>query len=261
MRPTVDGVVGLARAAGEILMRHFGRLLTVEKKGARDLVSAADRESEAYIVDALRRSFPGHGIVAEESAAQVISSGPAWIVDPLDGTTNFVYGIPQFAVSIAFVQDGLPQLSCVLNPASGECYTAERGAGAWSGQERLRVRTEERLSEALLATGFAYRLEELEDDNTEHWRRMSRESRGLRRFGAAALDLAWVAAGRFDGFWEWQLAPWDVAAGALLVSEAGGVVTDRRGGQEWLFGRSIVAANSTLHAELLRVLGQPIRPV
>ena len=125
-------------------------------------------------------------------------------------------------MSIAFVQDGLPQLACVLNPASGECYTAERGAGAWSGQERLRVRTEERLSEALLATGFAYRLEDLEDDNTEHWRRLSRQSRGLRRFGAAALDLAWVAAGRFDGFWEWQLAPWDVAAGALLVSEAGG---------------------------------------
>ena len=196
-----DFVETIAREAGEILMRHAGRLAGFERKGRRDLVTAADLEAEAHLVRRIRERYPAHAILAEESTSQ---QGPAehwWILDPLDGTTNFIYGIPHFAVSVAYWQSGTPILGCVYNPALEECFRAERGAGAHLGGRRLAVRQETDLGDALLATGFHYRRDEQPDSNLQHVTDLALACRDLRRLGSAALDLCHVALGRVDGYW------------------------------------------------------------
>ncbi len=251
----LDFLETLVREAGEILLRHHGALERIEKKGARDLVTVADRESEAHVIARLRAAFPEHRILAEETASTEAIAGRQWIIDPLDGTTNFVYGIPHFAVSIGYYEDGLPVAAAVFNPLLSECYLAAAGKGATKNGRPLQVRREARLEEAVLCTGFSYRLEEKADSNLGHWSDFATRTRGLRRLGSAALDLCYVAEGRYDGFWELHLSPWDVAAGALVAREAGAVVSDRRGGGDWLVGGSVVAANAALHREILGVLG------
>jgi len=245
-----------ARDAGELLLTHLGRLDAGEirsKSAERDLVTRADVESERLIVDRLRASFPAHAIEAEEEVrdAGERRRGPRWYVDPLDGTVNFVHRIPMFCVSIALYVDGEPEAAVVHAPRLGEHFHARRGAGAYLNERRLGVSSAASLGEAILATGFPYRRNELEHDNLANFARVFHRVRGLRRMGSAALDLAYVAAGRIDGFWELHLSPHDVAAGALLVREAGGRVTDADGGGDWLHGGHIAAAGEALHARLL----------
>jgi myo-inositol-1(or 4)-monophosphatase len=245
-----------AAAAGELLLGYLGRIergAVGTKSAARDLVTEADVASERLIVGRLRAAFPEHAIEAEEETRDPgeRGRGARWFVDPLDGTVNFVHGLPIFGVSIALYVDGLPEVAVVHAPRLGSAWHAARGRGAWCGERRASVSPAASLGESILATGFPYRRNELEHDNLANFGRFFHDVRGMRRMGSAALDLAWVAAGRLDGFWELHLAPHDVAAGALLVREAGGVVTDADGGEDWLFGGHIVAAGPGL-AEAIR---------
>ncbi len=240
-----------AQAAGAVLLEHFGRLRPgeVASKGvARDLVTAADLESERVLVARLREHFPSHAIEAEEEThdARGAVDGPRWFLDPLDGTVNFVHGLPVFSVSLGLWSGGEPEVGVVYAPRLGEMFCALRGGGATLNGEPLRVSSAATLGEALLATGFPYRRETLAHSNLENFCAFFYDVRGLRRLGSAALDLAYTAAGRFDGYWELHLAPHDVAAGGLLVREAGGVVRDADGGEDWLRGGSVVASGPAL---------------
>jgi myo-inositol-1(or 4)-monophosphatase len=242
-----------ARAAGESLRATLGRLDPARigtKSAARDLVTEADVQSERILVDALRRAFPGHAIEAEEEVKDADDGRPRWFLDPLDGTVNYVHRLPFFAVSMGLLVEGVPEVAVVHAPALGETFHAVRGGGAFVGEERLSVRPTRTLGEAILATGFPYRRSELRPNNLENFSALFLECRDLRRFGSAALDLAYVAAGRLDAYWELWLAPHDVAAGALLVREAGGLVTDLEGGEGWLRDGHILAAGAALHALL-----------
>lgn len=245
-----------AVAAGELLLSYFGRLSSsqIGSKGvARDLVTEADVESERLIVARLREEFPDHHIEAEESPpdAETDELRPRWFIDPLDGTTNFVHGLPIFAVSMGLYVGREPQVAVVHVPRVGETFTAVRGGGAWLGETPLQVSTSTALGDSVLGTGFPYRRNELEHSNLENFGRFFYDVRGMRRLGSAAVDLAYTAAGRLDGFWELHLAPHDLAAGALLVREAGGVVTDGSGGENWLRGGSLVAAGTGIHAAMV----------
>lgn len=253
--------IQIAEGAGAILTRRFQKLQQseVEHKGRTDLVSVADRESEAYVITRLKENFAGHGIVAEESDPQPGRGALTWYIDPLDGTTNYVHGYHAFSVSMGLYEGSEPLVAVVHAPALGETFHAVRGGGAWLGDRPLAVSKAERLIDSLVVTGFACIRDDLEKNNLQNFIRLMGETQGVRRVGSAALDLAYVAAGRFEAFWELCLAPWDVAAGALLVKEAGGEVTDFLGGRDWLHGRHIVGTNRAVHT-LLRDKLDPIDP-
>lgn len=259
MEPSTDELAGIlevavaaARDAGEVLLEHLGHLREDQvgsKSAARDLVTAADVASERLLTTRLREAFPDHAIEAEEETRDA-PGGPGelrWLIDPLDGTNNFVHQLPCFAVSMGLYRGGEPLVGVVHLPRLGETFTATAGGGAFLDGRAIRVSRATGLSEAILATGFPYRRGELEHDNLANFGRFFYDVRGLRRMGSAAIDLAYTAAGRFDGFWELHLTPYDVAGGALLVLEAGGVVTDADGGQDWLRSGHIVAAGPGLH--------------
>ena len=252
----------LAERAGEVLMEHFrplGRAEVVAQKGqVRNWVTAADTASEELIVAAIRERFPGHSINAEESGEHAGDGRHVWYVDPLDGTVNFTHGFPFFAVSIGFVVDGVPVLGAVRAPALRETFAGKVGVGAELNGTPIGVSGTEVLIEALLATGFSYVRNEHPDHNVDNFADLVMRSRDIRRAGAAAIDLCYVAAGRFDGFWEVHLSPWDVAAGSAIIRAAGGTVSDFRGGEEFIAGRNIVATNGKIH-ELLRTGLQPLR--
>jgi myo-inositol-1(or 4)-monophosphatase len=246
-----------AREAGAILMEHFGRLDPARigsKSTARDLVTEADLAGERCLVARLRAAFPGHAIEAEETVRDAESDRPRWFLDPLDGTVNFVHRLPSFAVSLGLVVDGEVEVALVHAPRLEESFHAVRGGGAYLGDVRLAVSTTSALADSILATGFPYRRPDARSSNLENFAALLPQVRDLRRMGSAALDLAYVAAGRFDGFWELHLAPHDVAAGALLVREAGGRVSDLDGGEDWLRGGHIVAAGPALHESLRKRL-------
>jgi myo-inositol-1(or 4)-monophosphatase len=251
-----DVAVGAALEAGEILMQHFGRLAPADissKSIERDLVTAADVAAERALVARLRAEFPQHAIEAEEETHDAAREGDdlRWFLDPLDGTLNFVHRLPAFAVSMGLYRGREPLVAVVHAPRLAETFVATRGGGAFLNGERLHVSRATSLGDAILATGFPYRRGHLEHDNLANFGRFFYDVRGLRRMGSAAVDLAYTAAGRFDGFWELHLQPHDVAAGALLVREAGGVITDCDGGDDWLRAGHIVAAPPALH-ELIR---------
>ena len=261
----IDVAREIAEEAGETLLESFGRLTASEirRYGARDVVTSADQGAEALIQRRLKAAFPKHRILGEESgrgqsAREMASEGPVWIVDPLDGTVNFVQGIPMFCVSIGYVEDGEPLLGVVHAPALGQTFWGAPGSGAFENERPLAVSVTPMLEDAVLATGFAYDRNRLEDTNFDNLVAIGMRSRGLRRMGAAALDLAYVASGRLDAFWELHLNAWDVAAGAALIRAAGGKVTDQRGGEDWLFGRHLVATNGLLH-EPLRTALAPLK--
>ena len=242
-----------AREAGDLLLGYLGRLAGTRirsKSAARDLVTEADVASERLLVERLRGAFPDHAIEAEEEVRDAPGAGPRWFLDPLDGTINFVHEIPAFAVSMGLFVDGRPEVAVVHAPRLGETFTAVRGGGAFLNGQAIHVSDTDRLGDAILATGFPYRRGELEHDNLANLGRFFYDVRGLRRLGSAAIDLAYVAAGRMDGYWELHLSPHDVAAGALLVREAGGVVTDPAGGEDWLRGGHVVAAGPGLQAQI-----------
>jgi len=252
----------IARKAGDGLRAAYHRPREIEYKGEIDLVTQADRDSEAAIVAALREHFPDHAILAEEAAGAgaegyISRDVPMWVVDPLDGTTNFAHGFPVFAVTMALVDGGEPVVGVTYDPMRDELFSAARGRGAQRNGEPIRVSETGTLRKALLATGFPYDRHVAEDNNIESLSRFIRRAQGIRRAGAAALDLAYVACGRLDGYWEFRLHPWDVGAGILLVREAGGVVTDYagwRGSDLPLCGAEIVASNGRIHEDMVGVL-------
>lgn len=242
------------RAAGRHQMKFFGQTQKVEHKGEIDLVTSVDRESEEKIVRILVRAYPGHGILAEEGALTRGKGGYLWVVDPLDGTTNYSRGFPYFCVSIALAFRGRIIVGAVFNPVLDEIFTATRGGGAFLNGKRIRVSKQEDLDGGFLATGFPYDIRRSKRNNLGHFARFATRCLAIRRAGSAALDLAGVACGRFDGFWELKLKPWDLAAGTLLVSEAGGRVTSPGGGTWSLKQADVVASNGGVHGQMLDVL-------
>jgi myo-inositol-1(or 4)-monophosphatase len=247
---------GLAREAGTMLQDGHGTVGRggVGYKGWRNLVTELDLAVEKHVAGRIEKAYPEHSILAEEGAAKEGTSEHRWIIDPLDGTTNYVHRHPFYCVSIGLEDREGPLLGVIYAPRLGEFYSCFRGEGAELNGKRIQVSGEADLGRSLLASGFAYGKGGPEDRNLDNWARLSIVSRGLRRCGSAALDLAYVADGRYDGFWELGLNPWDVAAGALLVQEAGGRVTDCRGGDGYADGRSIAATNGAIHSGLLEQL-------
>lgn len=245
----------IAREAGAILLAGLGEVHQIHLKGtAVDLVTELDLRSEDYLVRRLQAQYPDDRIRGEESGKHGTGRGE-WLIDPLDGTTNYAHGVPIFCVSIAYLRDGQPLVGVVHDPTRAETFWAERGAGAWLGSEPIRVSQTEALDRSLLVTGFPYNIQSTEDDNLAEYSYFSKRTRGVRRLGAAAIDLVYVANGRFDGFWELVLEPWDVAAGWLIVSEAGGKVT-RIDGQADVLREpvSILATNGRIHDQMLEAL-------
>ncbi len=245
----------IAYAAGRVLRDTLVEGLSVEHKGEIDLVTDADRAAEALIVEAIQHQFPDHKILAEEEGAVgPASSTSQWVVDPLDGTTNFAHRFPYFSVSTAFLQDDELLLGVVYDPMADEMYTAVRGEGAWLNDHPIAVSYTDTLQRSLLATGFPYNVASTDRDNVEEYRHLVRRTQGVLRLGSAALDLCQVAAGRLDGFWEFELKPWDTAAGALIVQEAGGTVTTLDGKTFSIESGEVLASNGRLHDPLIQAL-------
>ncbi|MBM3293442.1 MAG: inositol monophosphatase [Candidatus Aminicenantes bacterium] len=242
-----------ALEAGALLSRDYHRLGEVRFKGEINLVTATDQASQDLIFGRLSARFPGHDFLAEEGLARVGGSAFRWVFDPLDGTTNFAHRFPVFCVSIALEGEGRLVCGVVHNPMSGETFWAEAGEGAWLDGRRIRVSSVDDLVRSLVATGFSYDIRESRANMAEH-DRVLLKAQGVRRCGSAALDLCGVACGRFDGFWELKLNPWDTAAGALLVAEAGGRVTDFEGRPADIYRPEVVASNGRIHEALIGVL-------
>ena len=255
MHPLVNIGIRAARAAGGVILRYVDRVdtLRVTAKAANDFVSEVDREAERVVMETIRRSYPKHGFLAEESGHHA-GDDSVWIIDPLDGTTNFLHGFPQFCVSLALRQRGRVEHAIVFDPMRQDLFTASHGAGAQLNDRRIRVTNRRSMDGALLGTGFPFKEDADVDGYLAGLRPMMRDAAGIRRAGSAALDLAYVAAGRLDGFWEYRLQPWDLAAGALLVQEAGGICTDPNGGDRWLEKGDIVAGTPKVHAAMLERL-------
>ncbi len=252
-------MIAAARKAARALKRDFGELekLQVSLKGPANFVTAADRRAEETLYQELSKARPGYGFLGEEGGVREgADKSHRWIVDPLDGTTNFLHGIPQFAISIALEREGIMVAGLVYNPATEEMFMAERGKGAFLNEGRIRVAARQTLADAVIACGLPHRGRGELELGTREIGAMQREVAGLRRFGAAALDMAWVAAGRLDGYWERNIKPWDIAAGLILVREAGGFVSDCDGGDDMLTKGHIVAGNEAIQKEVVRVLKQ-----
>lgn len=255
MEPDLSNIETFARTAGEILRKGFGQKIRIDRKGVIDLVTEMDRESESYLLKAIRERYPHHQIITEESGVIEGEARQTWYIDPLDGTVNYAHGVPIFSVSIAYAEDGQVVLAGIYDPVQDEFYSAERGSGSWLNGVTLHVSEETMLDQSLLVTGFPYDIRTNPENNLDHYVDLTLRSRGVRRLGSAAIDLAYIAAGRFDGFWEVRIHSWDIAAGSLLVEEAGGLVTDIHGGPDFLSPNpSILATNGFIHEEMLSVL-------
>lgn len=260
MHPSLNIAIKAARRAAQIINRasHDLDLIKVAQKRQSDFVTEVDQAAEAAIIEILREGTPDYGILAEETGQREGQGkdGPAWqwIIDPLDGTTNFIHGFPQYAISIALAYEGVVQHGVIYDPNRNELFTASRGAGAFLNERRIRVAKRTRLQEALIGTGFPYRSFDHIEAYLAIFRDLTQKSAGIRRPGAASLDLAYVACGRLDGFWEFGLAPWDMAAGALLVSEAGGLVSDLAGETNYLETGNIVAGSPKIFGPLIQLI-------
>src|SRR5712691_2965251 len=248
----LETAVEIAREAGALLTTWFERRVTVETKGEYDLVTEADRSSERLVVERLRTHFPSHGIVAEEGGGHESSSEYRWYVDPLDGTTNFAHGFPCFNVTLALEQAGELIAGVIYDPTRNEMFAAERGSGAYLNNRRIRVSKVQRLEDTLVATGFPSRKRH-QNVNVHFYYQLAMVTHGVRRAGSAALDLAYVASGRLDGFWEFGLNPWDMAAGILLIEEAGGKCSDMQGGPVDIRGPHLLATNAVIHQQIVEV--------
>ena len=255
MHPLLNIGMRAARAAGDYIAREIDRAdgISVEIKGKNDFVSEVDKNAEGIIVETIKKSYPAHAFLAEESGR----SGEheyLWIIDPLDGTTNFLHGFPHFAVSIALLHKDRLDQAVIYDPLKQEMFTASRGKGAQLNNKKIRVSAHKGLAGALLGTGFPFGEGKALDKFLETFRILYPQVAGIRRAGAAALDLAYVACGRLDGFWEYDLKPWDVAAGALLVQEAGGISSELSGATDYLYNGNIISANPRIVKAMLKAL-------
>ncbi len=244
------------RDAGQILLEKFGRKINITKKGDINLVTEADLASEALIIERIKSYYPKHSILAEEAGNAVIIGGEntwKWIIDPLDGTTNYAHGYPCFCVTLALEHEGEIVLGVTFDPTRNELFAAERGRGATLNNKPIRVSETEEMGNALIVTGFPYDFKD-RADFARHFEDMLLSTRGVRRDGSAAIDMAYVACGRFDGFWEEGLNPWDVAAGVLLIEEAGGQVSYYNGSKFSIYTPPILASNGLLHGEMTKIL-------
>jgi len=250
----LEFVEELARGGGGILRKSYGRRQTIHFKGEINLVTDVDRESEAYILGRIRDRFPDHGLLSEESPERRSPSPYRWIVDPLDGTTNYAHGYPCFCVSVAVEHEGAVVAGAVYDPLLDESFTASKGGGAFRNGERIAVSEIAELRRSLLATGFAYDVKTSTDDNFDYFHAFVLTGQAIRRDGSAALDLCYLACGRFDGFWELKLKPWDTAAGLLVLHEAGGISTRLDGGTYDIHQPDLLASNGLIHAQMAEVL-------
>ena len=257
VRPLTAEAISLAREAGRILRRRFRTAVPVTVKGPADIVTATDIEVQSLIVRRIRRKFPTHGILAEEGLDATAGTEWRWIVDPLDGTKNFAHGLPSFCVSIAAERDGRVELGVVLDPVHDELFLAIRGCGAWCNGRRIRVSEARALRQSFLGTGLPHRVRRFAGSVGRTFSRFATLSLGVRDRGAGALDLCYVACGRFDGYWEIDQSPWDIAAGGLIVEEAGGRMSSFHGGPFDIFGGETVASNGKIHDQILAVLAMP----
>jgi myo-inositol-1(or 4)-monophosphatase len=255
MKPALSDLQQLARQAGELLRLGYEHEHQVDYKDVIDLVTEVDRQSEAFLLGEIQRLFPGHQIVSEEIGLVPGREVDQWYVDPLDGTVNYAHGIPIFTVSIAYARDGAVTLGVVYDPMRDELFAAERGQGAWCNGRRLHVSRVTEFQRSLLVTGSPYDTWSTPKNNLEYFGRFARMTQGVRRLGSAALDLCYVAAGRFEGYWELSLKPWDLAAGALIAAEAGAIVTNLGGRGKYLAPPcSLLAAPPGLHPKMLEIL-------
>lgn len=256
MADILQTAISASRDAGKILMDYLGNVRQIEVKQGQqfNLVTEADKGAEKCIIERIRRDFPDHAILAEESGALDTESGVKWVIDPLDGTTNFTHALPIFSVSIGVEKEGEVVAGVVYNPASGELFHTEKGKGAYLNGKRIGVSSTEDIERSLLVTGFPYDVRENPDFCMERFDTFIYEAHGIRRLGSAALDCAYVACGRFDGFWEVRLHPWDVAAGALMIREAGGRTTDFYGKEHSIYTPQFLGTNGLLHERMIAVL-------
>jgi myo-inositol-1(or 4)-monophosphatase len=256
MHPMLNIAVRAARSAGNIIVRNMDRIdrLNIVTKKNNDFVTEVDHKAEAAIIDEIRQAYPDHGFLAEESGLSDDDSDYQWIIDPLDGTTNFLHGFPQFAVSIALRIKNRLEVAVVYDPVSQELFTAARGEGAQLNDKKIRVSGLKGLDGALLATGFPYTDQSYLDTYLETMKALMAPAAGIRRPGSAALDLAWLAAGRVDGFWEFNLNTWDIAAGVLIVREAGGIISDLSGGEDYMNSGDIIAASPKVFPAMLKAI-------
>ena len=256
--PTVSDILQIveviSRQAGAVLMEGYGNVRHIQQKGVIDLVTEFDRRSEEVILSSIQHEFPDHAILAEESGHHHTISEYQWVIDPLDGTTNFAHGIPIFAVSIALLKNNSPVVGVAYDPFRDEMFSAEAGHGATLNNRPIHVSSQTDLGQAVLSTGFPYDLRINPRNNLSQFVQFQLRTQAVRHLGAAALDCAWTAMGRLDGYWEYGVKPWDVGAGALIVREAGGRVTSIEGEETFLSDETILVSNSLLHGQMLRVL-------
>jgi myo-inositol-1(or 4)-monophosphatase len=257
MKPTLGDVETLARGAGRILRECSGQHMQITQKGEIDLVTEADHRSEAYLISEIRQRFPTHRLITEESGELAGTQEQIWYIDPLDGTLNYAHGLPIYAVSIAYEENGHIMLGVVYDPERDECFSAERGRGAWLNGTRLEGPLAQDLDHSLLVTGFPYDIRTNPANNLDHYAAFALLSYGVRRLGSAAIDLCYVAAGRVDGYWELRINSWDIAAGGLIAQEAGAIVTNVTGNTHYLTSPySILAASPHLHTQMLAILNR-----
>ena len=256
----LETAVTAGRQAGAVLMRYAQTGFRVEYKNPINLVTEADHAAEQCVIDAIRSRYPTHSILAEERGHVDQGSSPyVWIIDPLDGTTNFAHGFPAYCVSIGLEHEGEAVLGVVYDPTRDELFSSKRGGGACLNGRPILVSKTAKLDHALLVTGFAYDIRETRQNNLDHFVRFALRAQGIRRTGSAALDLCYVAAGRFDGFWEVKLNPWDMAAGTVILREAGGQITNFHGEPHSLYGQELVASNGLIHGPMLSVIQESLR--
>ena len=259
MHPTLNIAIKAARSGGHVISRASRDIgqLKVSTKQQSDYVTEVDRAAEAAIISVIRDVYPAHAILAEESGELAGSAGDSeyqWIIDPLDGTTNFIHGFPQYAVSIGFAHKGVMTHAVIFDPNRNELFTASKGSGAYLNETRIRVSNRAKLDESLIGTGFPYRVFDHVDAYIAIFKELSRKTAGQRRPGAASLDLAYVACGRLDGFWEFGLSPWDMAAGTLLITEAGGLVSDLSGESDYMNTGNILGGTPKVFAQLVQIV-------
>ena len=259
--PQLNIAINAALAAGKVIMKYYSRLdnLKVQTKGYNDYVSEADQESEKIIISALQKAYPSYKVTAEESGSNAIESEYEWFIDPIDGTTNFIHGLPQFAVSIGLCKNRVPILGVIYDPFKNELFTAEAGKGALLNDKKIRVSNLKSIKSAVFGTGIPWRKKDSGGAYIETLRTlMDAKCGSIRRLGSAALDMAYVACGRLDGYWEWNLKPYDIAAGTIIVTEAGGHVSDAKNTGDFFENGNVIAANINLHQAIIKQLSEKL---